>query len=61
MTQGGGNYKEFRGCVFVVVVVVLRILPKIGVRWPILALVGVGTARKIPGERFGTVVDGVRF
>ncbi len=32
-----------------------------GVRWPILALVGVGRARKRPGERFGTVVDGVDF
>ncbi len=32
-----------------------------GVRLPILALVGVGTARKTPGERFGTVVDGVTF
>ena len=32
-----------------------------GVRWPILALVGVGTARTRPGERFGTVVDGVDF
>ena len=30
-----------------------------GVRWPILALVGVGTARQTPGERVGTVVDGV--
>ena len=32
-----------------------------GVRWPILALVGVGIARKRPGERFGTVVDGLDF
>ena len=39
----------------------LRISPKMGVRWPILALVGVGIARKRPGERFGTVVDGVDF
>ena len=28
-----------------------------GVRWPMLALVGVGTAKPRPGERFGTVVD----
>ena len=32
-----------------------------GVRWPILALVGVGTERKRPGERFGTMVHGVDF
>ena len=32
-----------------------------GVRWPILALVGVGRARTRPGKRFGTVVDGVVF
>ena len=32
-----------------------------GVRWPILALVGVGILRTKLGERFGTVVDGVEF
>ena len=40
---------------------VVQVWPKMGVRLPILALVGVGRARQKPGERFGTVVDGVVF
>ena len=55
-----GNYKEhFHKKLFVFFV--REFWSKMGVGWPILALVGVGIAGKWPGERFGTGVDGVSF